>query len=135
MPGNRLRPALPRAATLPTACSRRRSASTPTSGTDYHARFVAYLHRVQDEDLTVGVAMTDGKGDRSQAAAARRPNRDAYVHIAERRADGIVIRGAKAIVTGAPYMHELLVMPCRTMTEARTRLRRLLRGADRRARA
>ncbi len=31
-----------------------------------------------------------------------------------RRADGIVIRGAKAIVTGAPYMHELLVMPCRT---------------------
>jgi aromatic ring hydroxylase len=28
---------------------------------------------------------------------------------------GIVISGTKAIVTGAPYMHELLVMPCRNM--------------------
>jgi 4-hydroxybutyryl-CoA dehydratase/vinylacetyl-CoA-Delta-isomerase len=40
------------------------------------------------------------------------------VHIAHRRADGIVIRGAKAIVTGAPYVHEFLVMPCRAMTAA-----------------
>ncbi len=84
-------------------------------GTDTHQRFLAYLHRVQDEDLTLGVAMTDAKGDR-----ARRPggqsNPDVYVHISERRRDGIVIRGTKAIVTGAPYMHELLVMPCRTMT-------------------
>ena len=37
------------------------------------------------------------------------------MHITERRADGIVISGVKAIVTGGPYMHELLVMPCRTM--------------------
>ena len=28
-----------------------------------------------------------------------------------------MIRGTKAIVTGAPYMHEFLVMPCRTHTE------------------
>jgi 4-hydroxybutyryl-CoA dehydratase/vinylacetyl-CoA-Delta-isomerase len=27
------------------------------------------------------------------------------------------ISGTKAIVTGAPYMHELLVMPCRQMGE------------------
>jgi 4-hydroxybutyryl-CoA dehydratase/vinylacetyl-CoA-Delta-isomerase len=27
----------------------------------------------------------------------------------------VVISGTKAIVTGAPYMHELLVMPCRNM--------------------
>ena len=26
-----------------------------------------------------------------------------------------MISGTKAIVTGAPYMHELLVMPCRNM--------------------
>src|SRR5512132_676390 len=84
-------------------------------GTEYHSRFLAYLHRVQDEDLTLGIAMTDAKGDR-----ARRPgqqaNPDVYVHITERRPGGIVIRGTKAIVTGAPYVHELLVMPCRTMT-------------------
>ena len=41
-------------------------------------------------------------------------NLDVYVHIKERRPDGIVIRGTKAIVTGTPYMYEFLVMPCRT---------------------
>ena len=84
-------------------------------GTDVHARFLNYLHRVQDEDLTLGVAMTDAKGDRSRRPGGQ-SNPDVYVHISERRPDGIVIRGTKAIVTGAPYMHELLVMPCRTMT-------------------
>jgi 4-hydroxybutyryl-CoA dehydratase/vinylacetyl-CoA-Delta-isomerase len=82
-----------------------------------HQRFLDYMHWVQDEDLTTAIAMTDGKGDRSlrpheQAAP------DSYVHVTERRADGIVIRGTKAIVTGAPYMHEILVLPCRNMIEA-----------------
>jgi 4-hydroxybutyryl-CoA dehydratase/vinylacetyl-CoA-Delta-isomerase len=84
-------------------------------GTAYHDRLLAYLHRVQDADLAIGGAMTDAKGDRAKRPGAQ-ANRDVYLHIKERRADGIVIRGTKAIVTGAPYMHELLVMPCRTMT-------------------
>ena len=82
-------------------------------GTDYHQRFLGYLHEVQDRDLTLGVAMTDAKGDRSKRPAEQ-ANADVYVHIAERRPDGIVIRGTKAIVTAAPYVHEFLVMPCRT---------------------
>lgn len=84
---------------------------------EYHPRFMAYLHDIQARDLTLGVAMTDAKGDRS-ARPARQARRDSYLHVSERRADGIVINGVKAIVTGGPYMHELLVMPCRTMTEA-----------------
>ena len=84
-------------------------------GTDYAQRFAAYLQDVQDRDLTLGVAMTDAKGDRSKRPG-QQANPDTYVHITERRADGIVIRGTKAIVTGAPYMHEFLVMPCRTHT-------------------
>lgn len=87
------------------------------TGSEYLPRFLNYLHRVQDEDLSVGVAMTDGKGDRS-LRPSQQTNKDVYVHIKERRKDGIIIRGAKAIITGAPYMHELLVMPCRNMTEA-----------------
>jgi 4-hydroxybutyryl-CoA dehydratase/vinylacetyl-CoA-Delta-isomerase len=83
-------------------------------GSEHRARFDAYLARVQDDDLALGIAMTDAKGDRS-----RRPheqaNPDTYVHIVERDARGIVISGTKAIVTGAPYMHELLVMPSRQM--------------------
>ncbi|MBR0893353.1 4-hydroxyphenylacetate 3-hydroxylase [Bradyrhizobium tropiciagri] len=82
-------------------------------GTDYSQRFLNYLHEVQDQDLTLGVAMTDAKGDRSKRPGLQ-ANPDVYVHIKERRLDGIVIRGTKAIVTGAPYMHEFLVMPCRT---------------------
>ncbi|MBI1208498.1 MAG: 4-hydroxyphenylacetate 3-hydroxylase [Azospirillum sp.] len=81
--------------------------------TDYHPRLLAYLHRVQDQDLTLGIAMTDAKGDRAQRPG-QQANPDVYVHIKERRPGGIVIRGTKAIVTGAPYMHEFLVMPCRS---------------------
>ncbi|MBT3627322.1 MAG: 4-hydroxyphenylacetate 3-hydroxylase [Rhodospirillaceae bacterium] len=87
------------------------------TGGELHQRFLAYLHRVQAEDLTLGAAMTDAKGDRSKRPHEQ-SNSGAYVHIRERRADGIVISGTKAIVTGAPYMHELLVMPGRNMVEA-----------------
>jgi 4-hydroxybutyryl-CoA dehydratase/vinylacetyl-CoA-Delta-isomerase len=82
--------------------------------TEHRARFEAYLAHVQDNDLALGIAMTDAKGDRS-----RRPHQqahpDSYVHVVERNAKGIVISGTKAIVTGAPYMHEFLVMPSRHM--------------------
>ena len=80
------------------------------------ARFLEFLHRVQDQDLTLAVAMTDAKGDRS-LRPHEQANVDSYVHIVERTAKGIVISGTKAIVTGAPYVHELLVMPCRNMGE------------------
>ena len=89
---------------------------TREMGGEYAARFAAYMRTVHDEDLSVGIAMTDGKGDRSLRPHAQ-TNPDAYLRIAEQRKDGIVLRGAKAIITGAPYMHHLLVMPCRNMIE------------------
>ncbi len=82
--------------------------------TEHRAKFGAYLQRVQDEDLTLGIAMTDAKGDRSRRPS-QQLNQDVYVHIVERNAKGIVITGTKAIVTGAPYVHEFLVMPSRNM--------------------
>ena len=87
------------------------------TGTAYAERFAAYLERVYAEDLALGVAMTDGKGDRT-LRPAQQPNAEVYLRIVERRTDGVVISGVKAIITGAPYLHELLVMPCRNMTEA-----------------
>ncbi|WP_291993684.1 4-hydroxyphenylacetate 3-hydroxylase N-terminal domain-containing protein [Candidatus Accumulibacter sp. ACC003] len=81
---------------------------------EHRARFAAYLTHVQDRDLSLGIAMTDAKGDRSKRPH-QQANADSYLHIVERNGRGIVISGAKAIVTGAPYMHELLVMPCRNM--------------------
>ena len=82
--------------------------------TEHRARFAEYLEHVQDNDLALGIAMTDAKGDRSKRPH-QQANIDTYVHVVEKNAKGIVISGAKAIVTGAPYMHELLVMPCRNM--------------------
>lgn len=86
-------------------------------GSDYRQRFLAYMDAAQQRDLSCAVAMTDGKGDRS-----RRPhqqdNPDSHVRIVGRRKGGIVISGVKAIVTGAPYVHELLVMPGRNMSRA-----------------
>lgn len=86
-------------------------------GTGYHPRLLNYLRDVQDRDLTLGIAMTDAKGDRALRPHEQK-NPDVYVRIVERRGGGIVIRGTKAIVTAAPYVHELLVMPCRNMTVA-----------------
>ena len=83
-------------------------------GTAYHARLRHYLDHVYGDDLSLGVAMTDAKGDRS-LRPHQQPNPDSHVRIVERNARGIVISGTKAIVTGAPYMHELLVMPGRAM--------------------
>ena len=82
--------------------------------TEHRTRFEAYLAHVQDDDLALGIAMTDAKGDRSKRPH-QQANPDTYVHVVERSARGIVISGTKAIVTGAPYMHELLVMPGRQM--------------------
>ncbi|HEY5790512.1 MAG TPA: 4-hydroxyphenylacetate 3-hydroxylase N-terminal domain-containing protein [Gammaproteobacteria bacterium] len=84
-------------------------------GTDYRARFLAFMDEVQREDLTYAIAMTDAKGDRSLRPHLQ-PEADSYLHVVERRADGIVISGIKAIVTGAPYVHGFLVLPCRSMT-------------------
>src|SRR6266536_3172871 len=112
------------------ACFEATQAADAAHGTDYHQRLLAYLERVQEEDLALGIAMTDAKGDRSKRPSEQQ-NPDVYVHIAERRKDGIVIRGAKAIVTAAPYVHEFLVMPCRRMRPGRFRVRGLLRRAGR----
>jgi 4-hydroxybutyryl-CoA dehydratase/vinylacetyl-CoA-Delta-isomerase len=84
-------------------------------GTEYHVKFLTYLEYVQDADLTMCVAMTDAKGDRS-----KRPHEqhdpDLYLRMVDRNDRGIVVRGIKAIVTGAPYTHEILVLPTRNMT-------------------
>jgi 4-hydroxybutyryl-CoA dehydratase/vinylacetyl-CoA-Delta-isomerase len=84
---------------------------------EHRARFADFLAHVQDGDLSLGIAMTDAKGDRSRKPHEQ-DNPDTYVHIVERTAKGIVISGTKAIVTGAPYMHEILVMPSRQLGQA-----------------
>lgn len=86
-------------------------------GTKYLDRVRAYYHRCASGDLTMALAQTDVKGDRS-LRPHEQPDSDAYVRIVDRRSDGIVVRGAKAHTTMAPVVDELIVIPTRAMSQA-----------------
>lgn len=79
-------------------------------GTNYHERFKKYLIHVQQNDLVIDGAMTDPKGDRG-LSPSQQADPDMFLRIVEKRADGIVVRGAKAHQTGAVNSHEHLIMP------------------------
>jgi len=79
-------------------------------GTDYLEKLKKWMIHIQDENLMVVGAMTDPKGDRSKSPSDQ-SDPDQYVHVVDRRPDGIVIRGAKLHMTGAVNSHEILVMP------------------------
>ena len=79
-------------------------------GTNYHERFKKFLTYVQQNDLAVDGCMTDARGDRSKSPG-QQPDPDAYLHVVERREDGIVIRGCKLHQTGMINSHEILIMP------------------------
>ncbi len=83
----------------------------------YQKRFIDYWKYIQENDYTVDGAMTDPKGDRS-LAPSQQADPDMYLRIVERRADGIVVRGAKMHQTGMVNSHEVLVMPTISMKEA-----------------
>ena len=86
-------------------------------GTHYHENFKKFLTFVQDNDLTVDGAMTDPKGDRSKAPS-QQADPDMYVHVVERRPDGIVVCGAKCHQTGSINSHWHIFMPTISMGEA-----------------
>lgn len=85
-------------------------------GTEYFKRFCSYMRFVQEHDLTVDGAMTDPKGDRGRSPS-QQEDPDMYLHIVEKREDGIVVTGAKAHQTGAVNSHEQLIMPTIAMRE------------------
>ena len=85
--------------------------------TSYHERFRSFLRYVQEENFVIGGAMTDPKGDRS-AGPADQADPDLFLHVVERRDDGVVLRGAKAHQTGCINSHWIIVMPTMRMRDA-----------------
>ncbi len=85
-------------------------------GTHYFERFKKWLTYIQEENLMVVGAMTDPKGDRSKGPAEQF-DPDQYVHVVERREDGLIIRGAKVHMTGGVNSHEILIMPTTALDE------------------
>ncbi len=86
------------------------------AGTQYNSRVKAFHEYCKKEDRCLAVAQTDVKGDRS-LLPSEQAHPDYYVHIVEERDDGIVVRGAKAHTTCAPYVDELIVLPTRAIKE------------------
>ncbi len=86
-------------------------------GTSYHQRLKDFVRYCQEENLVVGGAMTDPKGDRTKDPSEQ-ADPDLYTHVVERRDDGLVIRGAKSHQTGCINSHWIVVMPTMRLGEA-----------------
>ncbi len=85
-------------------------------GTNYHERFKKYWIEVQDQDLMVGGAMTDTKGDRRNRPKDQE-DPDAYLHVVDENEDGVIIKGAKIHQTGFLNSHRAIIMPTLTLQD------------------
>jgi 4-hydroxybutyryl-CoA dehydratase/vinylacetyl-CoA-Delta-isomerase len=92
------------------------TAAPRLSGVDpvYRDRLQAYVDDAIAADIRIAECITDAKGNRS-LPPARQDDPDSYVHVVERRSDGVVIRGAKLHISAASLCHDLLVMPTKAM--------------------
>lgn len=86
-------------------------------GSDYAVRVEEYRKYLLKNDPAIVVCMTDVKGDRSIRPSKQQAHKDYYLRIVDEREDGIVIRGAKMHISHAACANEMIVMPCRAMSE------------------
>ena len=85
-------------------------------GTKYHERLLEFIKMVQHENLVIGGAMTDVKGDRS-LAPSEQEDPDLFLHIVDRDDKGVYVTGAKAHQTGTINSHWMIVMPTMRLLE------------------
>jgi 4-hydroxybutyryl-CoA dehydratase/vinylacetyl-CoA-Delta-isomerase len=78
------------------------------------SRLEAFYRNCRNNDLALAVAQTDVKGDRSKRPSEQ-IDPDMYVRVVEKRADGIVVSGAKVHTSCTPYVDEVIVLPSRSM--------------------
>lgn len=86
------------------------------NGTGYSTRVKNLLSRVKDGDLTLALAQTDTKGDRSMRPGDQK-DADSYLHVVKKDDKGIYVKGTKVHTTQAIYADELIVIPYRNMTD------------------
>ena len=84
------------------------------SETNYHENFKKWMERFQREDLIAACAQTDVKGDRIKRPAEQE-DPDMYVHVVEKRNDGIIVSGCKVHISEASVSDEILVVPTRSL--------------------
>jgi 4-hydroxybutyryl-CoA dehydratase/vinylacetyl-CoA-Delta-isomerase len=84
--------------------------------TDYHKRLLEFIKKMQEENLVIGGAMTDVKGDRGKAPHEQ-VDPDMFVHVVKRTDEGVYVTGAKAHQTGCINSHWFIIMPTIRLTE------------------
>ena len=85
-------------------------------GTNYHKRLLDFIKYVQKENLVIGGAMTDPKGDRSKGPSEQ-VDPDLFTHVVDKDEKGIYVSGAKAHQTGCINSHWIIIMPTIRLTE------------------
>jgi len=85
-------------------------------GTHYHQRLLEFIKMVQHENLVIGGAMTDVKGDRS-LSPSEQEDPDLFLHIVDRDEKGVYVTGAKAHQTGTINSHWMILMPTMRLLE------------------
>lgn len=84
--------------------------------TNYHKRFLDFVRTVQEENLVIGGAMTDPKGDRSKGPSEQ-ADPDLYTHVVDTDQKGVYVSGAKAHQTGCINSHWIIIMPTIRLSE------------------
>jgi len=86
---------------------------------EYIDRIENYRKTLQQEDLATCAGVTCVKGDRMlRPSDPGQAHPDFYIRKVEQNEKGIIVRGAKIHITGAAYCNDIIVLPCRAMTEA-----------------
>jgi aromatic ring hydroxylase len=82
--------------------------------TNYHENFKKWMERFQKEDLIAACAQTDVKGNRIKRPADQE-DPDMYMHVVEKKHDGIIVSGCKVHISEASVSDEILVVPTRAL--------------------
>lgn len=73
---------------------------------DFYGEFAPNVRRwcekIADEVMFVNLSLANPAGDRSKPPAEQR---DVYMHVVKERDDGIIVRGARMVSTGAAFSH------------------------------
>jgi 4-hydroxybutyryl-CoA dehydratase/vinylacetyl-CoA-Delta-isomerase len=85
-------------------------------GTNYHQNVIEIVKEIQRKDLVIGGTIVDAKGDRV-LRPGQQPDPDVYLHVVEKRKDGIIVRGGKAHSTAAVYTDMLCAVPSYPLRE------------------
>lgn len=69
---------------------------------EYAPNVRRWYEKITDEVMFVNLSLVNPAGDRSKPPAEQR---DVYMHVVKERDDGIVVRGARMVSTGAAFSH------------------------------